>query len=150
MMLLRTVGEYKTNISTSARVHSPRGADDPSNGTARWIVGAFLLMVVTVSGAWGNSHDTDSACRTTSKGGGLACLSQQGLEEAVHAGIDCRENDNCGWLQSILDGGSCVFMKKGLRVRIKDGGFFLSEIYLFPPGEDRPVPVFTYNDNFEC
>ena len=111
-----------------------------------WVT-IIALMTMGHFTAWGNSHDSDTSCRTT---GGLACLFEDDLQEAINAAIECQENNDCDWFSSMIDSRRCIMMKKGLKVRIKDGGFFSSEIYLFPPGEPRPIAVFTYNDNFDC
>ena len=106
-----------------------------------------LLISINIAAVWGDNHNIGTY-KTTNRGGGLACLLEKDLDEAVDALMAGGEGDNYDWLQSILDSGRCIMMKKGLKVRIKDFGFLTSEIYLFPPGGSRPVAVFTANKNF--
>ena len=76
---------------------------------------------------------------------GVACFSEEDLDEFTEASVA----KDMTWMNSLLDSNRCFVMKRGLKARIKDFGFLVHEIYLFPPGGGRPVAVFTYSENIE-
>ena len=70
-----------------------------------------LLISINIAAVWGDNHNIGTY-KTTNRGGGLACLLEKDLDEAVDALMAGGEGDNYDWLQSILDSGRCIMMKK--------------------------------------
>ena len=76
---------------------------------------------------------------------GAACFTEEDLDEFTEASVA----RDMSWINSLLDSNRWFVMKRGLKARIKDFGFLVHEIYLFPPGGGRPVSVFTHSENIE-
>lgn len=100
-----------------------------------------LLVILPVSLVMSQERPVGEYATNT----GVACFTEEDLDEYTEASV-ARDKT---WINSLLDSNRCFVMKRGLKARIKDFGFFVHEIYLFPPSGGRPVAVFTYSENIE-
>ena len=110
---------------------------------------ASLIGVVAL--AMHVSLSAQTTYHTTNEGGGFACFTEKGYDDLLSAIIHGQQTKDYSWAQTLLDGGKCFSMKKGLVVTIIDFNFFsASNVYLHIPGGGAPVAVWTANENFSA
>lgn len=99
----------------------------------------FPLLIVTAP-----AYATE--LRITNAGGGFACFTEHAHDEFMEA-VTAKDTS---WMMSLVKSGECFQMKVGLKATLKDYSMWgTSEIYLHPPGEGRPIAVWTVNENFD-